>query len=57
MLLKCDICGIGLKMETIGFVRHPHPADGLEAIIRCKQCHNSTKEKSRGKNSSYMILE
>lgn len=57
MFLKCDICGDGLKMGTIGFVRHPHPDDDLEPIIRCKECHNSTKEKTKGKNSSYLILE
>lgn len=54
--LKCDMCGVALKSDNIGFVSHPRE-NHLKPVMRCKKCHSKIKEKKRQRNSSYMIID
>ncbi len=55
--MDCHACGTGVKLENLGFARHPHADLDKEPIVRCKECHRKTKDKYRNRSSSYTYIE
>jgi len=45
-VLRCDLCGVKVTMDNLGWVRHDK--DGT-MIIRCKTCHHIVRKTRKHK--------